>query len=237
MYRTYKWFLELVFLMVLISYLTIPMEVNANSQNLDHISEQAEQYLRNKFGNQSDTKIRVQAPQDDIDLPECQKLEFFTSSNPSQMNGNMRVTARCYAPKSWTIYLSANVSQKKTYYISRSRLEPGTIIRETDLTMAKDFPENLPFAVLTDPQLIVGKSVINIIEAGTPMIGPGLKNEYVINFGQIVKISVGGSGFKINTEGKAMNSAVLGQSVQVKMASGQVINGIARSGGLVEVSR
>jgi flagella basal body P-ring formation protein FlgA len=101
----------------------------------------------------------------------------------------------------------------------------------------KDFPEKLPFGVLTDPQLIVGKTVINIIEAGTPMIGPGLKNEYVINFGQIVKISVGGSGFRINTEGKAMNSAVLGQNVQVKMASGQVINGIARSGGLVEVSR
>jgi flagella basal body P-ring formation protein FlgA len=237
MYRTYKCFLDLVFVTVFMSYLIAPMEVNANSQNLDQLSELAEQYLQNKFGNQSDTKIRVQSPQDDIDLPECQKLEFLTNSNTNQVNGNIRVTARCFAPKPWTIYLSASVSQKKTYYISKSRLEPGRVIRDTDLTAAKDFPENLPFGVLTDPQLIVGKTVINTIEAGTPMIGPGLKNEYVINFGQIVKISVGGSGFRINAEGKAMNSAVLGQSVQVKMASGQVINGIARSGGLVEVSR
>jgi flagella basal body P-ring formation protein FlgA len=67
------------------------------------------------------------------------------------------------------------------------------------------------------------------------MIGTGLKNEYIINFGQTVKIAVGGSGFRINAEGKAMNSAALGQNVQVKMASGQIISGIARSGGFVEV--
>ena len=45
-----------------------------------------------------------------------------------------------------------------------------------------------------------------------------------------------GAGFTISNEGKALNNATDGQIAQVRTASGQVVSGIARSGGVVEVS-
>jgi flagella basal body P-ring formation protein FlgA len=40
----------------------------------------------------------------------------------------------------------------------------------------------------------------------------------------------------VSSEGKALNNASDGQVVQVRAASGQTISGIARPGGMVEVS-
>jgi flagella basal body P-ring formation protein FlgA len=235
MYRTYKYFLESVLFTSLIALPMMSNGVTTDSQDMNDVVMQAESYLKMKYGNNSDSKVRVQMPEENIDLPPCKKIEFSTPASNPGATGNIRFSAKCFSPQPWTIYLNAHVSQKKIYYVNKARLEPGQIISESDLTAKKDFPDNLPFGTVNDPQQIIGKAVISTIEAGTPMIGTGLKNEYIINFGQTVKIAVGGTGFRINAEGKAMNSAALGQNVQVKMASGQIISGIARSGGFVEV--
>ena len=235
MYKTYKFFLESILFVLLFQASPWSVGVTTDSQNIDDLVLQAESYLKMKYGNNSDSKVRVQTPEENIDLPACKKLEFLTNSSNPGATGNIRFSAKCFSPQPWTIYLNAQVSQKKVYYVNKNRLEPGQIISESDLQVKKDFPENLPFGTINDPQQIIGKAVISTIEAGTPMIGNSLKNENVINFGQTVKIVLGGAGFRINAEGKAMNSAAFGQNVQVRMASGQIINGIARSGGLVEV--
>ena len=235
MYKTYKFFLESILFVLLIQFSTVGFGVTTDSQDMDELVSQAENYLKMKYGNNSDSKVRVQTPEENIDLPACKRIEFLTQSSNPGATGNVRFSAKCFSPQVWTIYLNAQVSQKRIYYINKVRLDPGHIIGEADLQAKKDFPENLPFGVVNDPQQIIGKAVISIIEVGTPMIGNSLKNENVISFGQTVKIIVGGAGFRINAERKAMNSAALGQNVQVKMASGQIINGIARSGGLVEV--
>ena len=235
MYRTYKYFLELVFFTILLFSSQMSYGVNADFQDMGDVVTQSEQYLKMKFGNSSDSKVQVQVPEENLNLPECKKLDYSTPSSNAGVNGNIRISVKCFSPQPWTIYLTARVSQKKMYYVNKARLESGHIISENDLMAKKDFPENIPFNTVSDPQQIIGKAVISTIEAGTPMIGTGLKNEYIINFGQTVKIAVGGTGFRINAEGKAMNSAALGQNVQVKMASGQIISGIARSGGFVEV--
>jgi flagellar basal body P-ring formation protein FlgA len=237
MYRTYKYFLELVFFTILFLSSPTSFGVNTDSQNMLELVSGAEQYLKMKFGNSSDSKVQIQVPEENLNLTDCKKLDFSTPSSNPGVNGNIRISVRCFSPQPWTIYLTARVSQKKIYYVNKVRLESGHIVGEADLVAKKDFPENIPFNTVSDPQQIIGKAVITIIEAGTPMIGTGLKNEYIINSGQTVKVAIGGSGFRINAEGKAMNNAAFGQNVQVKMASGQLISGIARSGGLVEVMK
>jgi flagella basal body P-ring formation protein FlgA len=57
----------------------------------------------------------------------------------------------------------------------------------------------------------------------------------VVTQGQTVQLYSNGNGIQLRTEGQALNNAAEGQPAQVKVASGQVISGIARGSGIVEV--
>jgi flagella basal body P-ring formation protein FlgA len=63
-----------------------------------------------------------------------------------------------------------------------------------------------------------------------------LKQPSIVQQGQTVTLKTVGQGFQVSTEAKALNNAAVGQSIQVKVSSGEVITGIARSGGQVEVA-
>jgi flagella basal body P-ring formation protein FlgA len=54
--------------------------------------------------------------------------------------------------------------------------------------------------------------------------------------GQTVKIVSSGPGFQITAEARALNNAVEGQVAQARTAGGQVISGVARPGGVLEVN-
>jgi flagella basal body P-ring formation protein FlgA len=63
-----------------------------------------------------------------------------------------------------------------------------------------------------------------------------LSAPWAVQQGQSVRLLTSGAGFTISNEGKALNNATDGQIVQVRTASGQVVSGVARSGGVVEVT-
>jgi len=56
-----------------------------------------------------------------------------------------------------------------------------------------------------------------------------------IRQGQQVMLVAQGAGFKVSSEGTAMGNAATGQVVSVKTRSGQIIKGIAKGEGVVEV--
>jgi flagella basal body P-ring formation protein FlgA len=53
--------------------------------------------------------------------------------------------------------------------------------------------------------------------------------------GQSVRVVSSGPGFRVSTEARALNNASEGQIAQARTASGQVVSGIAKAGGVVEV--
>nr|WP_291983235.1 flagellar basal body P-ring formation chaperone FlgA [Candidatus Accumulibacter sp. ACC005] len=59
---------------------------------------------------------------------------------------------------------------------------------------------------------------------------------WAVQQGQSVKLQSTGAGFSVSNEGKALNNASDGQIAQVRTASGQVVSGVARPGGVVEVT-
>jgi len=93
----------------------------------------------------------------------------------------------------------------------------------------------MPAGVFTDMERAIGRSVSISIRAGTVLRQEMLKIPPVIQQGQTVILTSAGKGFSVSTEGKAMAKANEGQIVQVKVANGQIITGIARSGGQIEV--
>jgi flagellar basal body P-ring formation protein FlgA len=93
----------------------------------------------------------------------------------------------------------------------------------------------LPAGVFTDQAQAIGRTVNISMNAGTVLRQEMLKISPVVQQGQTVKLVSNGNGFSVSAEGLAMSKANDGQVVQVKVASGQVVTGIARSGGLIEV--
>ena len=116
-------------------------------------------------------------------------------------------------------------------------LTQGQIVSEADLTKNHGDLASLPSGILTDPSQAIGKVVAISITSGRPLRSDMLRQAMVVQQGQGVKVVSKGPGFQVTGgEGRALNNAVDGQVVQVRMANGHVVSGIARAGGVVEVT-
>jgi len=94
----------------------------------------------------------------------------------------------------------------------------------------------LPANILTEPSLAIGKAATATIPAGRPLRADMLKAQTVIRQGQTVRVLSQGPGFAVANEGRALTNAVDGQVTQVRLGNGQVVSGIARPGGSIEIS-
>ena len=143
---------------------------------------------------------------------------------------------RCLGPSVWTIYLPVQVNISGTYLITARPIAAGQLLGNDDIATRSGDLSALPANILTDEAQAIGKSAKNRIAAGQPLRSDFLLAPWAVQQGQSVRLVSKGSGFSVSSEGKALNNASDGQVVQVRAASGQTISGIARPGGMVEVS-
>ncbi len=143
---------------------------------------------------------------------------------------------KCATPSSWTVYIQATVSVQADYIASAVPLAQGQAIEAGQLVAVKGDLTMLPAGIATDIGQVVGRSTNVSLPSGTPLRLDTLRSKPVVQPGQMVKLVSSGNGFSVSAEARAMSTAGEGQVVQVKTAAGQQITGIAKSGGLVEVT-
>ncbi len=146
------------------------------------------------------------------------------------------VGIRCLAPKVWTVYVPVQIRITGNYLVTARQLTPGQVVASADLRTQSGDLGALPANVVTDPAQAIGKTVRNGIAVGQPLRSDLLTAPWLVQQGQSVKLLSSGVGFTVSNEGKALNNATEGQIAQVRTASGQVVSGVARSPGVVEVS-
>jgi len=181
-------------------------------------------------------KVAVQAGAIDpnLKLVQCQDLQVFLPSG-SRAWGKTSVGVRCNTPSAWTIYVQATVSVVAQYLVAAAPLAQGRVVTHEDLLFQTGDLTQLPAGIFTDMAQALGRIVNISMNAGTVLRQEMLKVSPVVQQGQTVMITSAGKGFRVSAEGKAMTKANEGQVVQVKVANGQVVSGIARQGGQVEV--
>lgn len=181
-------------------------------------------------------KVTVQAGAIDphLRLTQCDDVQVFLP-NGSRAWGKTSVGVRCNAPSAWTIYVQATVNVVAQYLVAAVPLAQGRIVTHEDLLFQAGDLTQLPAGIFTDVTQALGRIVNISMNAGTVLRQEMLKASPVIQQGQTVMIVSAGRGFSVSAEGKAMTKASEGQVVQVKVANGQVVSGIARQGGQVEV--
>lgn len=168
-------------------------------------------------------------------LTQCPDAQVFLPAG-SRAWGKTSVGVRCNAPSVWTIYVQATVNVSAQYLVAATPLAQGRVVTSQDLLFETGDLTQLPAGIFTEVDQAVGRSVNISMNAGTVIRQEMLKIPPVVQQGQTVSITSIGKGFRISAEGQAMTKANEGQLVQVKVASGQVVTGVARQGGLIEVS-
>lgn len=170
-----------------------------------------------------------------LQLPSCDTPEVFLPAG-SRLWGNTTVGVRCQTATPWIIYVPVSVRIMAQTAVATRPLSAGQTVSQADVAMQSSDLSQLPSGVITDPALAIGKTVIIGAATGQAFRNDMLRAPQVIQQGQTVKLMAKGNGFQVTSEGKELANATLGQVVSVRTQSGQVISGIAKQNGVVEVN-
>lgn len=168
-------------------------------------------------------------------LPACAALVPFLPAG-TRAWGQISVGVRCDSPVAWTAYLQAHVAVVADHLVTRRPLRAAQIVGPEDIDLRQGDLTALPDNTLTDASQAVGHHTRYAIAAGMPLRGEMLRIPPAVQQGQSVQVISSGPGFRVSSEGKALNNASPGEPVRVRMANGQVVTGTARAGGSVEIA-
>lgn len=170
-----------------------------------------------------------------LQLPACDLPEVFLPTG-SRLWGNTTVGVRCQSATPWTIYVPVSVKIMAQVAVATHPLAAGQTVSQADVSLQHADLSQLPAGVIQDLSQVIGKTVISGAPSGQALRLDMLRAPQVIQQGQNVKLVAKGNGFQVSSEGKALANATLGQVISVRTQSGQIINGIARQNGVVEVN-
>ena len=211
-------------------------QINAPRQDPGAIRSTIEQFLRvQSAASPGEVTITVGQLDARMNLPACPAPQAFLPAG-SRVWGKTSVGVRCLAPSPWTVYVTAQVKVIAEYVASAVPLAQGQVVGPNDVMRMKGDLTTLPSGVLTDPSQAIGRTVAMSVGMGSPMRVDSLRTERVVQQGQAVRLVSSGPGFSVATEGRALNNAAEGQIAQARTAAGQVVSGVARAGGYVDVT-
>ena len=201
-----------------------------------------EQFLLTQTGGlPGKVSIRIDTPMSGA-LPPCDSLEAFLP-NGARVWGRVSVGLRCNgnstgdgpATPSWTRYVPAYVAVVADYYVASRPINAGDTLSAADIQLRQGDLSALPRGVITNPRQASGMVASNRIALGAPLRLELLRGATVIQQGQNVKVQSQGSGFVVSTEGRAMTNAAAGATIQVKTQAGQMLSGMVRADGSIEL--
>jgi flagella basal body P-ring formation protein FlgA len=170
-----------------------------------------------------------------VALPACAVPEAFLPPG-ARLWGSTSLGLRCGGAAPWTIYVTVQVKVTGDYVVTARPLAQGQALTAADITLQSGDLTQFPAGIVTDQQLVIGKTVIASLAAGQPLRQDLLRSPLVIQQGQTVKLQSSGPGFRVTADGKSLTNAADGQIAQVRVSNGQTISGMARAGGIVEIN-
>jgi len=156
-------------------------------------------------------------------------------SGPLRLRTRMSVGVRCSAPQAWTTYVQANVSIAGHYYAATHPIPAGRLIAADDVTAREADLATLPPGVVVRRDQVVGMRAGTRLSPGQPIKGASLRSGQSVERGQNVTIVATGKGFAVTSEGQVLADAGPGDRVQVRTASGQIVDGIVENANRVKI--
>ncbi|MBE9609445.1 flagellar basal body P-ring formation chaperone FlgA [Chitinilyticum piscinae] len=172
-----------------------------------------------------DSRLRLEA---------CQQMEVSVPSG-QRLIGNVLLRVRCTSGAAWSLNVPVQVSLSATYYVATRPLAANQTISDHDLMPQQGDLANLPGSVILDPAIAIGRTLNSAVPAGQPLRREMLRAAMVIQQNQKVRIIYRLDDIEVVNDGIALAAASEGSPVRVRVSGGNVISGIARANGDVEV--
>lgn len=171
---------------------------------------------------------------DTAQLADCAALSAFMPGSP-RLRARMSVGVRCDAPTPWTIYVQAGIKVQGSYFVTAQAITAGTTVASGHLASRQGDLLSLPQGTVLQAEDAIGSVATRRIAAGQVLRTNALRSAQAVQRGRKVRLVINGSGFVATSEGHAMASAAPGAYVQVRTTSGQMVSGIVRDAGTVEI--
>lgn len=205
-------------------------------QDLGALQKIAEQFMKVQTTGLSGTvNIAVEPVDNRLNLAACTSPQAFMP-NGGRLWGRTTIGIKCIAPSAWTVYVRATVQVIAEYIVTAAPLAQGQVIGPNDITKVKGDLSNLPNGTITDVSQAIGRTANISLALGAPIRQDALRSNRVVQQGQAVRVVSTGPGFQITTEARALTNGSEGQMVQAKTPAGQVVSGIAKAGGILEIN-
>jgi flagella basal body P-ring formation protein FlgA len=167
-------------------------------------------------------------------LAHCERLQAFLAPGV-KLWGNANVGVRCAQPEPWTVYLPVTVKVFADVVVLARPVARGHALTAEDVRLQNLDLTQLPAGVFTNASQVLGMLAVSAFPAGAALRADQVHAPRAVNYGQPVRIVFQGEGFRVSSEGRALGNAAIGESVQVRAASGRVLRGTVREPGVVEV--
>lgn len=204
-------------------------------QSLPAIQAAVEAFVQEKIAAQpGERSVTVNHIDPRLKLAKCEHLEPYFPAG-ARLWGNSNVGVRCLAPATWSIYVPVSIKVSSNVVVAVRPIAAGQSIQTDDVQLLQRDITTMAGSALTSLDQALDKNVAAPVDSGTILRAEMLRASNVILQGQTVKLIAQGAGFRVTSEGQAMGNAKAGQVVGVKTRSGQIIKGVAKSEGVVEV--
>ncbi|MEB0138789.1 MULTISPECIES: flagellar basal body P-ring formation chaperone FlgA [unclassified Undibacterium] len=225
-------------LLWLASLASTTMAANNIAEQQDHESLRnlATDYMQQLAKSQAGSAtISIGAVDPRLNLAACDALSAFLPAG-SKAWGKTTVGIRCAGPVAWTLYLRANVQITADYYVASRTLTRGQVLTADDLSKIRGEVSNFASGVVSNPEQAIGKAIQFSLSSGSVLRPDALKNPPVVQQGQSVRVVSNGAGFQVTTDGQALSNAAEGEMARARTSSGLTLSGIAKAGGIIEIS-
>jgi flagellar basal body P-ring formation protein FlgA len=207
-----------------------------NLQSPEAIQKAVEAFVKEKTAAQpGEYTITVKQVDPRLKLAKCAQLQPYLPTG-SRLWGNASIGVRCLAPESWSLYVPVQIKVANQVLVATRPISSGQQVQADDVQLQLRDITRFAGSALTSLDQVAGRSVIAPVPNGAVLRAEMLRAATVIRQGQAVQLTAKGDGFTVTSEGQAMGNAAAGQVVTVKTRSGQLIKGIARGEGVVEVN-
>jgi flagella basal body P-ring formation protein FlgA len=226
----------LAMLSLLFAQPTLAQSTTPPRQDLGALQQAAQDFMQvQATGLPGTVTIAVDPVDPRLILPACAAPQAFMP-NGGRLWGKTSIGIKCTAPSPWVIYVRATVQVIAEYIVTSAPLAQGQTIGPNDITKVRGDLSALPNGIITEESQAVGRTVATSLALGTPLRQDTLRSQRVVQQGQAVRVVSIGPGFQISTEARAMSNATEGQLAQARTPAGQVVSGIAKAGGILEIN-